>query len=165
MSEFYYLTDENGVIIKEICDPYNYVKLEEGDRILRKSTLNYLSNTVDIKYPFIKVNPKYFDTYCKKYPILTTLACYIGYMDNIVSYDNGKTVQIKDLTKLCKVSESTIKRQLKGLIEDDIIHKIKNNKKWILVINPWLCIRGKRINFSLYEEFKLSSLKNGVDES
>ena len=159
-----YLVDENGEVLQVIDDPNKYVCLDDGDKVIRKGVLTYLSETTDIKYHFIKINPKIFDKYCAKYSILPYLACHIGYMDNICCYENGKIIQLKDLPKLCEVSEVTIKRQLKGLIEDDIIHKVpyKKNKKCIM-INPWLCCRGKRIYLSTYNEFKLTSLRNEVE--
>lgn len=160
-----FLADENGVILQEIDNIDRVVCLDDGDRILRKGVLEYLKDTTDIKYHFIKINPKIFDKYCKKYSILPYLTCHIGYMDNICCYDNGKIIRLKDLSKVCEVSETTIKRQLKGLIADDIIHKVpyKKNQK-CLMMNPWLCCRGKRIYLSTYNEFKLSHLKSEVEE-
>ncbi len=160
-----YIVDENGEVLQEIDDIDRLVSLEYGDRVLRKGTLKYLNDSIDINYHFIKINPKIFDKYCKKYSILSYLVCHVGYMDNICSYDNGKIIRIKDLPKVCGVSEITVKRQLKGMIEEDVIHKVpyKKNQK-CLMINPFLCMRGKRIYKSTYEEFRLSSLKNEVDE-
>lgn len=160
-----FLADENGVILQKLENIDRVICLDDGDRILRKGTLEYLNDTTDIKYHFIKINPKIFDKYCKKYSILPYLACHIGYMDNICCYDNGKIIQLKDLPKVCEVSETTIKRQLKGLIADDIIHKVpyKKNQK-CLMINPYLAMRGKRIYLSTYNEFKLSALRNEVEE-
>lgn len=160
-----FLADENGVILQKLKNIDRIICLDDGDRILRKGTLEYLNDTTDIKYHFIKINPKIFDKYCKKYSILPYLTCHIGYMDNICCYDNGKIIRLKDLSKVCEVSETTIKRQLKGLIADDIIHKVpyKKNQK-CLMINPWLCCRGKRIYLSTYNEFKLSALRNEVEE-
>nr|DAE73853.1 MAG TPA: ethanolamine utilization protein [Bacteriophage sp.] len=160
-----FLADENGVILQKLKNIDRVICLDDGDRILRKGTLEYLNDTTDIKYHFIKINPKIFDKYCKKYSILPYLTCHIGYMDNICCYDNGKIIQLKDLPKVCEVSETTIKRQLKGLIADDIIHKVpyKKNQK-CLMINPYLAMRGKRIYLSTYNEFKLSALRNEVEE-
>ena len=160
-----YLADENGVVLRELDDIDRVVCLDDGDKILRKGVLEYLKDTTDIKYHFIKINPKIFDKYCKKYSILPYLTGHIGYMDNICCYDNGKIIRLKDLSKVCEVSETTIKRQLKGLIADDIIHKVpyKKNQK-CLMMNPWLCCRGKRIYLSTYNEFKLSHLKSEVEE-
>ena len=160
-----FLADENGVILQKLKNIDRVICLDDGDRILRKGTLEYLNDTTDIKYHFIKINPKIFDKYCKKYSILPYLTCHIGYMDNICCYDNGKIIQLKDLPKVCEVSETTIKRQLKGLIADDIIHKVpyKKNQK-CLMMNPYFAMRGKRIYLSTYNEFKLSHLRSEVEE-
>lgn len=160
-----YLVDEDGVVLQEFEHDNVIVSLNAGDKVLRKGTIDYLQDTTDIKYHFIKINPKIFDKYCKKYSILPYLTCHIGYMDNICCYDNGKIIRLKDLSKVCEVSETTIKRQLKGLIADDIIHKVpyKKNQK-CLMINPYFAMRGKRIYLSTYNEFKLSALKNEVEE-
>lgn len=160
-----YLVDNDGEVLQVIDNPERYICLEEGDKVIRKGVLTYLTETTDIKYHFIKINPKIFDKYCKKYSILPYLTCHIGYMDNICCYDNGKIIRLKDLSKVCEVSETTIKRQLKGLIADDIIHKVpyKKNQK-CLMINPYFAMRGKRIYLSTYNEFKLSHLKSEVSE-
>lgn len=160
-----YLVDNDGEVLQVIDNPERYICLEEGDKVIRKGVLTYLTETTDIKYHFIKINPKIFDKYCKKYSILPYLTCHIGYMDNICCYENGKVIQLKDLPKVCEVSETTIKRQLKGLIADDIIHKVpyKKNQK-CLMMNPYFAMRGKRIYLSTYNEFKLSHLRSEVEE-
>lgn len=164
MSELY-LVDNNLEVIEIIKEGQRFATLDDGDKVIRKGVLQYLNDTTDIKYHFIKINPKIFDKYCKKYSILPYLTCHIGYMDNICCYDNGKIIRLKDLSKVCEVSETTIKRQLKGLIADDIIHKVpyKKNQK-CLMMNPYLAMRGKRIYLSTYNEFKLSALRSEVEE-
>lgn len=60
-----FLVNEDGVVLQEIEDSKKIISLEDGDRILRKGTLEYLNDTTDIKYHFTKSNPKIFDKYCK----------------------------------------------------------------------------------------------------
>lgn len=160
-----YVVDKKGKVIDELENGQNsYVKLKEGDKVVRKGVLQYLSETTDIKYRFVKVNPVILAKYCEKYSILPYLITSVGYMDNICSYSNGKIIQIKDLPRLCNKSAGTVKRQLKGLIADDIIHKRKQDNKTVLVVNPFLCMRGRKIYLSLYEDFKLSALRNECEE-
>lgn len=162
-SKALYVVDETGEILDTIEAEDKYVKLSEGDKVVRKGILQYLRDTTDIKYHFVKINPKVFDKYSKKYSILSTLVCHIGYMDNICEFENGKRITIGKLPKLCNVSISTIKRQIKGMIEDDLLHKVKVNNKRVLMMNPYLCMRGKKIYLSTYEEFKLSELKGDCE--
>lgn len=159
-----YVVDENGEVLDKIESQDRYVKLSDGDKVVRKGVLQYLSDTTDVKYRFIKINPVILYKSCEKYSILPFLISSVGYMDNICEFKNGKTIQIKDLPKLCNKTYSTIKRQLKGLIEDDIIHKKKIDKKVVLIVNPWIALRGRKVYLSLYEEFKLSSLRNECDQ-
>lgn len=164
MNKELYVVTESGEVVDKIESQDHYVKLSEGDKIVRKGALNYLQDTTDIRYHFVKINPLIFDKYCRRYSILPTLVSHIGYMDNVISWSNGKRINIKSLPKLCEVSESTIKRQLKQMIEEDLIHKIKDGNNTYLVMSPWVCMRGRRIYLSLYEEFKLSSIRDDVEE-
>ena len=164
LSKELYVVDENGEVIDKIEAQDKYVKLSNGDKVVRKGVLQYLSDTTDIRYHFVKINPLIYGKIANRYPILNSMIEYLGYMDNILSYRNGVNIQVKDLPKICNVSESTIKRQLKGLLDEDVIHKVKENKKWHLVVNPFVAMRGREIYLSLYEEFKLSHLRTEVEE-
>lgn len=166
MKQELYVVDATGEIIDKIDAEDKYVKLSEGDRVLRRGTLQYLSDTTDIKYRFVKVNPNIYGDIALKYPIINILIKYLGYMDGILSYKNGKLIKIKDVARLCNVSESTAKRQLKGMFEDDVIHKVKDRtkKQTYLVMNPFVAYIGRKIYLSLYEEFKLSIYRGKCEE-
>lgn len=166
MNKELYVVDDNGIVVDTITSEDKYVKLSEGDKVVRKGVIQYLSDTTDIKYRFIKVNPVAWAKVANKYPIMNTLIYYLGYMDNVLSYTNGKIIRSTDIYKICGVSESTAKRQLKGLQTDDVIHKVKdkNRKMNYYVVNPYICMRGRKIYLSLYEEFKLSVWRGEVEE-
>ena len=158
MNKELYVVNEDHEIVDIIKPEDKYVKLSDGDKIIRKGVLQYLNETIDIKYRFVKVNPNVYSEIAKKYPIVNVLIKYLGYMDGILSFRNGRFIKPKDIAKICNVSESTAKRQLKGLFEEDIIHKVKDKKtkQTYLIMNPWVAYIGKKIYLSLYEEFKLS---------
>ena len=79
-----YVCDADGNIVDKISSEDKYVKLSEGDRILRKNAIQYLSETTDIKYSFIKVNPLAYGDLVKRYSIFAELTKHVGYMDNIL---------------------------------------------------------------------------------
>ena len=158
-----YVVDENGKILETIDPKETYVKLESGDRILKKKTTDYLTNLVDIKYRFMKINPVSYSEVALKYSIFPILTKYIGYMDNILEYSNGVKVQRKDIKKICNVSTSTVKRQISGMIKDDVIHIVRKKGKTYITVNPFICYKGKKIYVSLYEEFKLSHWRNKTE--
>ena len=87
-------------------------------------------------------------------------------MDGILSYKNGKPLKLKDIAKICNVSESTAKRKIKGLMEEDVIHKLRDKKlrQTYLIMNPYVAVVGKKVCLSLYEEFKLSAFRNKCEE-
>lgn len=160
-----YVVNEQGEVIDVIASHDSYTKLSDGDKVVRRGTIQYLRETTNIKYQFIKVNPVVWGEITNKYPMFGYLVYYLGYMDNILTYSNGKKIQLKDIHKVGRVSESTAKRQLKGLLKDDIVHKVKEvgKKKTYLVVNPFICMRGKRIYSELYEEFKNSAWSDKIE--
>lgn len=161
-----YIVNEDGQIIDKIESEEKYVKLTDGDKVVRKGVLEYLHDTTDIKYRFVKINPLVYADIATKYPIINILLKYLGYMDGVLSYKNGQFIKLKDIPKVCNVSESTAKRQIKGLFEEDVIHKVRNKEKkeTYLVMNPYVAYIGRKIYLSLYEEFKLSVHRNNCEE-
>lgn len=166
MNNELYVVNEHGEVIDKIDSNDKYVKLSDGDRVLRNKSIQYLKDTIDIKYRFVKVNPYIYSDIANQYPIINTLIKYIGYMDGILSYRNGKNIKMKDIHKICNVSESTAKRQLKGLIQKDVIHKVKDKKakQTYLILNPYVAYVGRKIYLSLFEEFKQSQIKDTIEE-
>ena len=168
MNKKLYVVDEDGVVVDVVeGNGVRYDVLFEGDRIIRKATAQYLSDTTEIKYRFIKINPLAWSQIAYKYPILNKLVYYVDYTDNILSYRNGKFVQSKDIPKLCNVSQSTASRQLQGLIKEDVIHKIRDKKAHTtyLMMNPFVCMRGKKVYKSLYTEFGSSKWKSETEDA
>lgn len=163
MKEEIYVVNSDGIVLDTIESNDNYVKLSYGDRVIRKGSIKYLSDTKEIKYNFVKVNSLAWKQIANRYPILNILIYYLGYMDGILKYRNGKSVQLKDIPKLCDVSESTAKRQISMLVKDDIIHKVKINKTTYLKLNPFVAMVGKRVNIELYNEFKMSEWRNKIE--
>ena len=151
-----YVVDKDGTVIDKIEAEDKYVKLSDGDRVLRKGTIQYLADSVDIKYYFIKINPLVFGEIARKYSMISEMIKYLGYMDNKLVYKNGKYLKVKDLPKLCGLSSVTVKRQLSGMTKDDIIHKFRNGKSKGIIFNPFIAYVGKKIFLSTYEDFKLS---------
>lgn len=160
-----YVVNIKGEVLDTIESECNYVKLSSGDRVLRRNSIIYLKNTIDLKYHFVKVNANAFGKIATKYSIVSYLLKYINYMDGAIMYENGKYVKLKELYKICHVSQSTVKRQIKGLCEEDIVHKVKvKGKPTYLVFNPYIAYIGKKINVSLYDEFKDSKWSSEIDK-
>lgn len=156
MTKQLYVVDDTGEIVKII---------DENTRILSKKQIEYLQDTVEVEYSFVKVNAKAYSNVATKYPIVNKLIQYIGYMDGILQFTNGRFIRPKHINSICDVSVSTAKRQMQGLIKEDVLHKIKDGKTCKYVFNPWICCKGKKIYISLYDEFKLSEHRFNVEEA
>ena len=158
-----YLVTEQGEIVNEIDNGKRFTVLNDGDRVIRSNSKEKIENSYLLKYDFVKINKNTWYKVIEKYPIMTYLACYINYMDNILIYSNGKGIRYKDIAKVTGVSLSTVKRQMKGMLEEDVVHKVEFNKKTYLVVNPFICMRGRRVIASVYEEFKDSVWSEGCE--
>lgn len=152
-----FLINKHGEVFDTLLPTERYVKLNAGDKILRGKTIEYLESSVAINYPFVKINSQIFNKFESKYKIIFKLLNYLGYMDGILSYDNGVNIKLKDIPKICNISPSTAYRQIKGLIEMDVLHKVKEkNKPTYFVFNPFVAYKGKKISKILFDEFKNS---------
>ncbi|MBQ7030817.1 MAG: replication/maintenance protein RepL [Bacilli bacterium] len=161
-----YLVDEYGEILEEIRDGERYAVLDVGDMILRRNSLrSYKEKTANIKidYPYIKLNTSIAFEYFKKYSLLSYLCCHVGYMDNVCRYDNGKIITFNSLVNKLKISKTTLSRQIKEMVKDDLIHKIKIENKNAYMVNPCLCMYGQSILKSTYLDFKSSPLTKYVN--
>lgn len=160
-----YVVNIKGEVFDTIESDDSYIKVSSGDKVIKKGVIDFLNNTITLKYRFVKMNPLVYVNIAKKYSILTSLVAHVNYTDGILVYENGKTIRLKDLSKICHVSQSTVKRQIKGLCEEDIVHKVKvKGKPTYLVFNPYIAYIGKKINVSLYDEFKDSKWSSEIDK-
>lgn len=164
MDDKLYVTDKDGTIIDTIDGHDKYVKLSDGDKVIRKGVLTYLEDTVAMKYHYIKANPFSFGMVCSKYSIFGPLVSYIGYMDNKLQYKNGRPIKVKDMPKIVGISLTSVKKQMKRMKDDDILRKQKIGNYYYYVVNPYICYIGTRVYMSLYEDFKLSSWRMYCEE-
>jgi hypothetical protein len=141
-------------------------ELYEGDRIVRKSSRDAYENLEYKKYQgsedlisichehFTKINT---DEFSKLMPTLNnneriflfSIQGYIAFDSCVVTYRNNKPVDIGGLCKVSNLSEPVIYRVIKSLRDKGIlaIALIKNGKAF--VINPWLVMRGTKVNATL----------------
>ena len=158
-----YICTKDGEIIDTLSSRENYAKLEDGDRVLRRKSIESFEKSVEIKMRFAKVNFLVFGDICRKYSIFPYLVQYVGYMSGKLVFRNGKDITRNNLPKICKVSVATVNRQLSGLISDDIIKPVKQDGKTIYFMNPYIVHLGKKINLSTYEMFKNTIYKNSYE--
>ena len=159
-----YIVNDNGEVIDVINDNDVVVKMNNGDRIVRKTSIDYFKDTKEIKKRFIKVNDKAINLLNKYGKYLCLLLKYVGYMDGVLRFNNGIYLTNKNISKIFGINERNTINILNDLIKEDVIHKHKNKNKNYYIFNPWIASKGKRVSIDLYNEFKMTEWVNVSQE-
>jgi DNA-binding MarR family transcriptional regulator len=145
------IIDSDGQIIGQI---------NEGDRILRKESIEYLENYQVWKLEhFYKGNTAELR---KMFQILSTpekaflfcMAVYVGYEDCCLKHDNGNELGFDDMIKISGMSRGAVSAAINSLIKKDILYRGRNSRGIQYFINPWLFCKGQRIQNVLKTMFK-----------
>jgi hypothetical protein len=135
-----------------------------GDRVVRKKSIEYLQSTVEIL-----PSETYVKLYLKPLSILAEsltgpeslmvyfLIGYLSYDSGILMHSNGKILTRSFIADAMGQSERQVDRTLDKLREKQVLKKVLGAKREVsIIMNPWLFMRGKRINKTLYEMFRNS---------
>jgi hypothetical protein len=160
-----YIVNENGEVIEEINDETAIVKVNYGDRILRKKTIDYFKDSITLKHKFVKANDLalYNTNSYAKY--INKLLIFVGYMDGILKFSNGVFLKNKHISEIFEINTRNTNRVMNELAKQDIVHKHKKDKVIYYTFNPWIACRGKRIDIDLYNEFKMTEWALNSKES
>ena len=156
-----YLVNEDGVILNTI---------KEGDKvkIVRKETLDFIKSEDDLieinkGEPFIKIYPNVIDCLLDEdlssadYKIIFICMKYLRYDSGAVMYENnGNFLSQKDIITLTKLGKKTVYNSIEKLVSKKILHKGITGKEYQLFMNPFIFMRGTKVNKTLYAMFKKS---------
>lgn len=150
---------ETGEIVGEI---------NQGDRIIKSGQYEYYRKSKDL----IELNKNkeftklYNDTIsilgeeemtAAEYRVCLTLLKYINYVSGILRYENnGENLNLTDISKITQLSRSTVSRAMKGLISKRIYGVHKTGKENCYTVNPFIFMKGKYVNKTLYDFYKNS---------
>lgn len=153
-------------------------ELYAGDRITRAKSVDYLKSTMEMpEYDYVKM---YLKPIAQLSGSLTGPECaltmflvsFLSYDSGIAMHPNGRIVTRQYIAQEMGYSERQVDRLLDGLKEKEIIKKVLGAKREIsIIMNPWLFMRGKRINKTLYGMFKnsrwakIAELKRGEKDA
>jgi len=145
------INTESGEILGEI---------NEGDKIIRKASIDYLKDTniwkiehfykghtAEIRQLLLELTP-----YEKA--MLFCLAVYTGYDDCCIKHDNGNPMGTEDIITMSGLARRTAYRVLNSLRKKQIIYKGDDSKEKHYFMNPWLFCKGNRINKVLQTMFR-----------
>jgi len=142
-------------------------EIQQGDRIVRSTSIDKYINSIELNKnePFIKIFSNVLfdlseDLTGKESLFLYYLIQYINYDDGILE-KNRQLLTREIMIQETKQTERTIDRLLLSLVEKEILGKHKTGtKKFAYIVNPFIFMKGKRINKTLYELFKKTKWAN-----
>lgn len=151
--------DKNGEAIYVLKEGESVAVLNYGDMVFRRNGEIKSDKLVSIDMRFTKTNQMVYGRLAYKYPLLNLLMEYIQYQTGKLVYRNNVAINRKNLAKVCEISPATVNRQLKGLIEEDVIKIAKEGRNSIFFMNPYVVHVGKKVYESLVEMFKETKYK------
>lgn len=151
---------------KYIIDPETGEKIDElrpGDRLLRGKTAEYLADTVELL-----PNSIYIKAFIRPMAVLADALTgaemnlvyyclqFLSYESGMLKNKNGQPLARTNISKTMDLSIQSIDRLLQGLKEKQVMGRNVVGREVQYFMNPWLFMRGKRINKTLYDMFKNS---------
>lgn len=143
-------------------------ELKEGDSIRRKSQDDYYNKRkklicMEDNGNFVKLFNKIISTLgteemtANEYKVCLRLLEYIEYESGILKYpNNGKIIKTSDIMKITGLSKSTVIRVMKTLVSKRIYGVHKTGKENCYTVNPFIFMKGKYVNKTLYDFYKKS---------
>ena len=138
-------------------------QLYEGDRILRGKSDEYLKSTIELNKgePYAKLYIRPMFEIAKtlsgsELQMVYYLLSYLSYDSGIIMNNNGRPLSRQVIAQEINLAVKTVDKILQGLHSKQVIGKHNNGREVCFTMNPWLFMRGKRINKTLHEFFKNS---------
>lgn len=143
--------------------PVRQVDLYEGDAVVRAGSRKYLKRTMDVtgESPFVKMYTKPMAKLARSLSgpemnMVYYLLPYINYESGALKHPNGKLLNRQFIAMEMGQSERTVDRLLQALKSKKVISHNYVGKDVQYFVNPWLFMKGQRINKTLYEMFQNS---------
>lgn len=80
---------------------------------------------------------------------------YVRYDTGYLAYENGFKLTLDDIKRRCDfVSNTSIVRAIDELVEKKILAKVRTGKENNYLVNPYIFMRGARVNKTLSKTFE-----------
>ena len=142
-----------------------YAELNEGDRIVRKKSIDYLKNTDELQKTemYVKFFLKSASVLAREKMSSTAMSVclemlqYIRYDTGYLAYENGIKLTLEDIKKKCEfISQTSVVRAIDELVNKKIFARVKTGKENNYLVNPYIFMRGARANKTLSKTFETS---------
>lgn len=138
-------------------------QINSGDRIVRKESIEYLTDTIELNKneQYIKVYTKTMFEVAKcldgtSNQLINFLIPYISYQTGILTYSNGRVLNKNAIIKLTGLNKDTVHRCIEKLIDYKILGKHKTGRDVCYTVNPYIFMKGNRVNKTLVKFFENS---------
>ena len=142
-----------------------YAELNEGDRVLRKKSIDYLKNTNELQKTemYVKFFLKSASVLAREKMSSTAMSVclemlqYIRYDTGYLAFENGIKLTLDDIKRKCDfISMTSVVRAVDELVDKKIFAKVKTGKENNYLVNPYVFMRGARVNKTLSKTFENS---------
>lgn len=165
-----YLVDESGEVLN---------KIDEGDRIkiIKKGSLEFIKNE-EVK---IEINPdvNFIKLYTNTLEDLINenltsadlkvlLVCLknLRYETGAVAFENtGDFLSQQDIIKTSGLSKMTVYNSIERLVDKKILHKGITGKEYQLFMNPFIFMKGIKVNKTLCVMFTKSKWNKAANKN
>ncbi len=139
--------------------------LHEGDsiRITRSNTKEYLNSTIEINRDedFVKVYTKAMFGISRclsgtESTFVNYLLQYIQYQTGILTLSNGRTLSRTYIAQETEFDVKTVDKIMNSLIKKQILGKHKTGRTVCFLVNPFIFMKGNRVNKTLVKLFENS---------
>jgi len=138
-------------------------EINRGDRILRKRSTEYLTQTVEIREnePYVKVFTKTIFKVAARLDgttnqLINMLIPFISYETGVLQHSNGKPLNKQAIIDMTPLNEKTVEKCLNKLISFKILGKHKTGRRVCYTANPFIFMKGRRVSKTLYKFFESS---------
>lgn len=138
-------------------------ELMYGDKILRKKSAEYLENTVplNINEPYVKHFTRTSFQLARALTgteqlFIDYLVEFIRFESGLIAFANGKPLTRKKMAEDTGLNVKTVDNLLRSLRLKQVISKNKMGQEVQYFMNPYLFMRGQRINKTLVDMFRNS---------
>lgn len=156
-----YLIDECGVVLNTIGE-------DDKVRIMRKETLDFIKGEndkieINADVNFIKLYTNTLKDLINEdltsADLKVILVCLenLRYESGAVAFENtGNFLNQQDIVKISELTKMTVYRSIERLVDKKILHKGVTGKEYQFFMNPFIFMKGVKVNKTLYSMFAKS---------
>ena len=138
--------------------------LYDGDRILRLESYNYLNSREKISADYVKLYLKSADALSRAegmttpaYKVCLRLLPYVRYDTGLIAHQNGEPLTAMEIVELFgDMCEKTVFNSLEEIVKHDVFAKVRRGKFVHYAANPYIFMRGAKVNKTLIKLFSKS---------